>query len=79
MESTRSEEEMNMIPVEGHSNLYRDQSTGAIVSNDSAGYSLLALGGRIFEKPESTLSRCMIASSSLLNCLIFINHPNIWY
>ena len=39
MESTRSEEEINMIPVEGHSNLYRDQSTGAIVSNDSAGYS----------------------------------------
>ena len=39
MESKGSEEKMNMIPVEGHTNLYRDGSTGAIVSNDSAGYS----------------------------------------
>lgn len=28
----------NLIPVEGHSNLYRDKSTGAIVNNDSSSY-----------------------------------------
>ncbi len=27
-----------MIKVEGHSNLYRDEDTGAIVNCDSAGY-----------------------------------------
>ena len=27
-----------MIKVEGHSNLYRDENTGAIVNHDSAGY-----------------------------------------
>ena len=28
-----------MIPVEGHSNLFRDEKTGAIINMDSAGYS----------------------------------------
>tara|TARA_B100000686_G_C16804374_1_gene988817 strand:- start:1241 stop:1444 length:204 start_codon:yes stop_codon:yes gene_type:complete len=28
-----------MIPVEGHKNLYRDENSGAIISNDSLGYS----------------------------------------
>lgn len=27
-----------MIPVEGHKNLYRDEKSGAIINNDSAGY-----------------------------------------
>ena len=27
-----------MIKVEGHSNLYRDENTGAIVNHDSTGY-----------------------------------------
>ena len=27
-----------MIPVEGHSNLYRDEKTNAIVNQDSIGY-----------------------------------------
>tara|TARA_B100001079_G_C15940443_1_gene310437 strand:- start:3 stop:215 length:213 start_codon:yes stop_codon:yes gene_type:complete len=27
-----------MIPVEGHSNLYRDEKTNAIVNHDSIGY-----------------------------------------
>ena len=27
-----------MIKVEGHSNLYRDENTGAIVNCDTAGY-----------------------------------------
>ena len=27
-----------MIKVEGHSNLYRDDNTGAIINTDSAGY-----------------------------------------
>ena len=30
---------MNLIPVEGHKNLYRDGKTGAIVNDDSSGYS----------------------------------------
>jgi hypothetical protein len=28
-----------MIPVEGHKNLYRDESTGAILNHDTFGYS----------------------------------------
>ena len=28
-----------MIPVEGHKNLYRDEHSGAIINNDSLGYS----------------------------------------
>ncbi len=27
-----------MIPVEGHKNLFRDENTGAILNNDSLGY-----------------------------------------
>lgn len=27
-----------MIPVEGHKNLFRDESSGAIVNNDTAAY-----------------------------------------
>ena len=27
-----------MIPVEGHSNLYRDENTNAIINHDSIGY-----------------------------------------
>jgi len=29
----------DLIPVEGHTNLYRDRETGAIVNNDTSGYS----------------------------------------
>ena len=29
---------MSLIPVEGHSNLYRDSETGAIVNNDDSSY-----------------------------------------
>ena len=32
-------EKKDLIPVEGHSNLFRDRNTGAIVNNDSSGYS----------------------------------------
>jgi len=28
-----------MIPVQGHKHLYRDEKSGAIVNNDSQGYS----------------------------------------
>lgn len=28
----------DLIPVEGHSNLFRDKNTGAIVNNDASGY-----------------------------------------
>ena len=28
-----------LIPVEGHKNLYREESSGAIINNDSLGYS----------------------------------------
>ena len=28
-----------MIPVEGHKHLYRDENSGAIINNDSLGYS----------------------------------------
>ena len=29
----------DLIPVEGHTNLYRDRETGAIVNIDTSGYS----------------------------------------
>ena len=29
----------DLIPVEGHTNLYRDRETGAIVNTDTSGYS----------------------------------------
>lgn len=29
---------MSLIPVEGHSNLWRDSDTGAIVNGDDSGY-----------------------------------------
>ena len=29
----------DLIPVEGHMNLFRDRETGAIVSTDTSGYS----------------------------------------
>tara|TARA_B100000003_G_scaffold153895_1_gene139196 strand:+ start:7406 stop:7621 length:216 start_codon:yes stop_codon:yes gene_type:complete len=32
-------EKKDLIPVEGHSNLFRDRNTGAIVNSDSSGYS----------------------------------------
>jgi vesicle coat complex subunit len=28
----------NLIPVEGHNNLFRDRDTGAILNNDKSGY-----------------------------------------
>ena len=30
--------EKNLIPVEGHSNLFRDRSSGAIIYTDKSGY-----------------------------------------
>ena len=30
--------EEDLIPVKGHSNLFRDKNTGAIVNNDASGY-----------------------------------------
>jgi len=32
-------EDENLIPVEGHSNLFRDRFTGAIVNTDKSAYS----------------------------------------
>ena len=28
----------DLIPVEGHNNLFRDRNTGAIINSDSSGY-----------------------------------------
>ena len=28
----------DLIPVEGHNNLFRDRNTGAIINDDSSGY-----------------------------------------
>lgn len=43
-----------MIPVEGHSNLYRDENTGAIINYDNVGYDqyLNSLNSRINQKKE---------------------------
>lgn len=31
-------DDLNLIPVEGHSNLFRDRSTGAILNKDKSAY-----------------------------------------
>jgi hypothetical protein len=31
-------ENHDLIPVEGHTNLFRDRNTGAIINTDSSGY-----------------------------------------
>ena len=43
-----------MIPVEGHSNLYRDEKTGAIINYDSVGYDqyLNSINNRLSQKKE---------------------------
>lgn len=43
-----------MIPVKGHPNLYRDETTGAIVNCDSQGYNqyILAKNNKSIEKRE---------------------------
>lgn len=33
-----NESENELIPVKGHSNLFRDRNTGAIINNDKSGY-----------------------------------------
>ena len=43
-----------MIRVEGHTNLYRDEKTGAIIYDDSSGYSayIKAKEKKLLEKQE---------------------------
>jgi len=43
-----------MIRVEGHTNLYRDEKTGAIINDDSSGYSayIKAKEKKLLEKQE---------------------------
>ena len=43
-----------MIRVEGHTNLYRDEKTGAIINDDSSGYSayMKAKEKKLLEKQE---------------------------
>ena len=31
-------DQKDLIPVEGHNNLFRDRNTGAIINDDSSGY-----------------------------------------
>ena len=43
-----------MIPVKGHSNLYRDENSGAIINCDSQGYNqyILSKNNRELQKNE---------------------------
>jgi hypothetical protein len=45
---------MSLIPVEGHSNLFRDSETGAIVNNDDSSYQayMRAKNAKISERAE---------------------------
>lgn len=38
MSDLNNNSENNLIPVKGHSNLFRDKNTGAIVNNDTSAY-----------------------------------------
>ncbi len=44
-----------MIRVEGHSHLYRDEKTGAIVNVDNIGYQNYLKSSRIAEEKEKEL------------------------
>ncbi len=44
-----------MIRVEGHSHLYRDEKTGAIVNMDNIGYQNYLKSSRIAEEKEKEL------------------------
>ena len=44
-----------MIRVEGHSNLYRDEKTGAIVNMDTVGYRSYLQSSKIAEEKKKEL------------------------
>jgi len=44
-----------MIRVEGHSNLYRDEKTGAIVNMDTVGYKSYLQSSKIAEEKKKEL------------------------
>ena len=44
-----------MIRVEGHSNLYRDEKTGAIVNMDTVGYQNYLKSSKIAEEKKKEL------------------------
>jgi len=44
-----------MIRVEGHSNLYRDKKTGAIINTDNAGYQNYLKSSKIAKEKKKEL------------------------
>lgn len=49
-------EESNLIPVEGHNNLFRDRNTGAILNKDKSAYLNYIKLKEIKEKEQNEIS-----------------------
>lgn len=62
-----------MIPVKGHPNLYRDESTGAIINCDDISYNqyIMATNNRMLQKSEiDTMKNDIEEIKSLLKEII---------
>ncbi len=62
-----------MIPVKGHPNLYRDESTGAIINCDDISYNqyIMATNNRMLQKSEiDTMKKDIEEIKSLLKEII---------
>ncbi len=68
-----------MIKVEGHSNLYRDEKTGAVVNTDSMAYNqyVKSLDHRDLEKKELNKMKKDIEEIKLLLKNLAMNSHNI--
>tara|TARA_Y100000361_G_C10989352_1_gene253290 strand:+ start:396 stop:608 length:213 start_codon:yes stop_codon:yes gene_type:complete len=68
-----------MIKVEGHSNLYRDEKTGAIVNTDSMAYNqyVKSLDHRDLQKKELNEMKKDIEEIKLLLKNLAMNSHNI--
>ena len=68
-----------MIKVEGHSNLYRDEETGAVVNTDSMAYNqyVKSLDHRDLEKKELNKMKKDIEEIKLLLKNLAMNSHNI--
>lgn len=63
-----------MIPIEGHSNLYRDENSGAIVNHDTYGYTQYIKMRDEKKKQKEEIQKMKEEISDIKNLLMeFIN------
>ena len=59
----------NLIPVEGHSHLYRDENTGAIINTDDSSYQAYIRSKRIKENEKQEIQQMKSEISEIKNIL----------